>query len=84
MGNCTDYAYEEFAKEPWQITSPMGDMFFYEYDRAGRCSSITDRNFGTKAFGYNYVDYMMIETDALENTHMHIYDKLGNRVRGTP
>ena len=81
MGNCTDYAYEEFAKEPWQITSPMGDMFFYEYDRAGRCSSITDRNFGTKAFGYNYVDYMMIETDALENTHMHIYDKLGNRVK---
>ena len=81
MGNCTDYAYEEFAKEPWQITSPMGDMFFYEYDRASRCSSITDRNFGTKAFGYNYVDYMMIETDALENTHMHIYDKLGNRVK---
>ena len=81
LGNCTDYAYEEFAKEPWQITSPMGDMFFYEYDRAGRCSSITDRNFGTKTFGYNYIDYMMTETDALGNTHMYIYDKLGNRVK---
>ena len=81
LGNCTSYAYREFAKEAWQVTSPMGDMFFYEYDRAGRCSSITDRNFGTKTFGYNYIDYMMTETDALGNTHMYIYDKLGNRVK---
>ena len=81
LGNYTSYAYREFAKEPWQVTSPMGDMFFYEYDRAGRCSSITDRNFGTKTFGYNYIDYLTIETDALKNTHMYVYDKLGNLVK---
>ena len=81
LGNCTSYAYREFAKEAWQITSPMGDMFFYEYDRAGRCSSITDRNFGTKTFGYNYIDYLTMETDALKNTHMYVYDKLGNLIK---
>lgn len=59
----------------------MGDMFFYEYDRAGRCSSITDRNFGTKTFGYNYIDYLTMETDALKNTHMYVYDKLGNLIK---
>ena len=56
-------------------------MFFYEYDRAGRCSSITDRNFGTKTFGYNYIDYLTMETDALKNTHMYVYDKLGNLIK---
>ncbi|MFR3239361.1 RHS repeat-associated core domain-containing protein, partial [Megamonas funiformis] len=81
LGNYTSYAYREFAKEPWQVTSPMGDMFFYEYDRAGRCSSITDRNFGTKTFGYNYIDYLTMETDALKNTHMYVYDKLGNMIK---
>ena len=81
LGNCTSYAYREFAKGAWQITSPMGDMFFYEYDRAGRCSSITDRNFGTKTFGYNYIDYLTMETDALKNTHMYVYDKLGNLIK---
>ena len=81
LGNCTSYAYREFAKEAWQVTSPMGDMFFYEYDRAGRCSSITDRNFGTKTFGYNYIDYLTMETDALKNTHMYVYDKLGNLIK---
>ena len=81
LGNCTSYAYREFAKEAWQVTSPMGDMFFYEYDRAGRCSSITDRNFGTKTFGYNYIDYLTMETDALKNTHMYVYDKLGNMIK---
>ena len=81
LGNYTSYAYREFAKEAWQVTSPMGDMFFYEYDRAGRCSSITDRNFGTKTFGYNYIDYLTMETDALKNTHMYVYDKLGNLIK---
>ena len=81
LGNCTSYAYREFSKEAWQVTSPMGDMFFYEYDRAGRCSSITDRNFGTKTFGYNYIDYLTMETDALKNTHMYVYDKLGNLIK---
>ncbi|MBC2582943.1 RHS repeat protein, partial [Clostridium sp. DJ247] len=62
------------------MKDPEGNVFKYEYDKAGRMTSITS-SYGTVEFGYNALNKKTHIVDAKGNTTRLMYDKLGNLIR---
>ncbi|SFT53382.1 RHS repeat-associated core domain-containing protein [Selenomonas sp. GACV-9] len=73
----TQYWYEEQSPVPSAMKTPCGDEFRYHNDEAYRLSIITSE-FGSRSFGYDSMDHIVSDTDALDNEYKAEYDKMGN------
>ena len=59
------------------MRTPCGDEFRYEYDDANRLSIIASE-FGERSFGYDSLDHIVSDTDALGNSYTAEFDLMGN------
>ena len=76
-GQETRYWYKENSPVPCAMRTPCGDKFRYEYDEAYRLSVIASE-FGERSFGYDSLDHIVSDTDALDNTYTAEFDLMGN------
>ncbi|MBR3772512.1 MAG: hypothetical protein IKL07_09600, partial [Clostridium sp.] len=83
-GNVTKYAYDGFStKNPSYVFTPSGEQFSYQYDSAGRRSSVTT-TYGTAKFEYSETGVLTRTTDALGNTTRRYVDAAGNVLKLIP
>ncbi|MCR5756863.1 MAG: DUF6531 domain-containing protein, partial [Selenomonas sp.] len=76
-GQETRYWYKEDSPVPCAMRTPCGDEFRYEYDDANRLSIIASE-FGERSFGYDSLDHIVSDTDALGNSYTAEFDLMGN------
>lgn len=69
--------YKENSPVPCAMRTPCGDEFRYEYDDAYRLSVIASE-FGERSFGYDSLDHIVSDTDALGNSYTAEFDLMGN------
>ena len=69
--------YKENSPVPCAMRTPCGDEFRYEYDDDYRLSVIASE-FGERSFGYDSLDHIVSDTDALDNTYTAEFDLMGN------
>ena len=65
--------------QPLVIEYEDGNTILYDYDAAGRLTSVTDQNGHTTTYTYDAVGNRLSQTDALGNQTTFTYDAQSNR-----
>ena len=79
--NTTEFQYKENSFDKYTtVKDPESNVFNYEYDTAGRMTSINTA-YGTVEFGYNALNKKTHICDAKGNITRLMYDKLGNLIK---
>lgn len=80
-GKKTHYAYEGNSPLPQLMETACGYKFSYRYDKVSRLRVIHS-SMGERLFGYNALDLVAREEDALKNQWAYEYDLQGRSLDG--